>query len=150
MKTPTCISLSGVVVFAVALLLLLVEYPWSVYAAFSFSKGETLVSYLLAAFIVAAMGAMATALCLRTFRGSLLLCAVMCCIGMFVSLSLIAFLFGPGGFDVPGTRLNGIFFSEWKFLNFIFIVAAPASIAGAALCGWLARKFSDARPRSAD
>ena len=55
---------------------------------------------------------------------------------MFVSLSLIAFLLGPAGFDVPGTRLNGIFFSEWKFLNFIFMVAAPASIAAAALC-WL-------------
>jgi len=100
---------------------------------------------LLAAVIVAAIAAITTGLCLYAFKGSLLLNAVMCCAAMFVSLSLIAFLLGPAGFDVPGTRLNGIFFSEWKFLNFIFMVAAPASIAGAALCCWFARKQSNAQ-----
>ncbi len=148
MKTLTCIILSGVVTCAIALPLLLIEYPWSIYAAFSFGKGETFAAYLLAAFIVAAVGAMTTALCLSAFRRSLLLCTVMCCAGMFVFLSLFAFLFGPVGLDVPGTRLNGIFFSESRFLNFIFFVAAPASIAGAALCGWLARKCIGARSRS--
>lgn len=145
MKTHTCVSLSGVVAFAVALLLLQIEYPWSTYAAFNFSKGITLASYLLAAVIVAATAAIATVFCLRAFKRSLLLSAVMCCAVMFVSLSMIAFLLGPAGFDVSGTRLNGIFFSEWKFLDFIFMVAAPASIAAAALCGWFAHKQSNAQ-----
>jgi hypothetical protein len=142
-KTHTCVGLSGVTAFAVAMLLLQVEYPWSSYAVYNFSKGTTFVSYMLAALIVAAIAAIATALCLRAFKRSLLVSVLMCCAGIFVSLSLIAFLLGPVGFDVPGTRLNGIFFSEWKFLNFIFMVAAPASIVGTALCGWLARKNSD-------
>ena len=150
MKTHTCVSLSGVVVFAVAQLLLQIEYPWSSYAAFNFGKGITLASYLLAAVIVAATAAITTGLCLSAFKESLLLNAVMCCAAMFLSLSLIAFLLGPAGFDVPGTRLNGIFFSEWKFLNFIFMVAAPASIAAAALCCWLVRKQSKAIPQSTD
>jgi hypothetical protein len=143
MKTHTCVSLSGVVAFAVAQLLLQIEYPWNSYAAFNFSKGITLASYLLAGVIVAAIAAITTGLCLRTLKGSLLLNAVMCCAAMFVSLLLIAFLLGPAGFDVPGTRLKGIFFSEWKFLNFIFMVAAPASIAAAALCSWFAHKQSN-------
>jgi hypothetical protein len=142
MKTPICMGISAIVSFGVALLLLLLEYPWSTYAAFHFSKWVTLASYLLAAFIVAAISAIATVLCLRTFKGSLKLSAVMCCIAVFASLSVIAVLLGPAGFDVPGTRLNGIFFSEWEFLNFIFIVAAPASIVAAGLCAWLAHKQS--------
>ena len=148
MKILTCANLSGVVAFAVALILLQIEYPWSTYAAFNFSKGITLVSYLLAAVIVAAIAAITTGFCLYAFKRSLLLSAVMCCAAMFVSLLLIAFLLGPAGFDVPGTRLNGIFFSEWKFLNFIFMVAAPASIAVAALCGWFAHKQSNIKLQS--
>ena len=132
--------LSGVVEFAASLALLQVEYPWSIYAAYSFGKGITLISYGLAALLVAVVAAMATFFCLRAFRGNLLLSFIMFCAGMFVSLSLIAFLLGPAGIDVPGTRLNGIFFSETKFINFIFMVAAPVSVIGAALCGWFARK----------
>jgi hypothetical protein len=142
MKTHTCMGFSAIVSFAVALLLLQIEYPWSTYAAFGFSKGMTLASYLLAAFMVASMATVATVLCLRAFRESPLLSAVMCGVAVFVSLSVIAVLLGPTGLDVPGTRLNGIFFSEWKFVNFIFMVAAPASIAAAALCAWLARRQS--------
>jgi hypothetical protein len=150
MKTHTCVSLSGVVSFAIALLLLQIEYPWGTYAAFHFSRRTTLASYLLAAFLVASMAAITTALCLRALKRSLLLSTVMCFVAMFVSLSLIAFLLGPAGFDVPGTRLNGIFFSEWKFLNFIFMVAAPASIVAAALCAWLTHKQSDVKLQSTD
>ena len=69
MKTHTCASLSGVVAFAVAQLLLQIEYPWSSYAAFNFGKGITLASYLLAAVIVAAIAAITTGLCLSTFKG---------------------------------------------------------------------------------
>lgn len=140
MKTHTCAGLSAFVGFTVALLLLQVEYPWGTYAAYDFSKGITFISYMLAALVVAALAATATVLCLRAFRGSRLLGAVMCCAGMVVSLSIIAFLLGPAGLDVPGTRLNGIFFSETGFLNFISMVATPASLVGGALCYWMARR----------
>jgi hypothetical protein len=150
MKTHTCAVLSGVVMFAVALLLLQIEYPWSTYAAFHFSKWMTLISYLAAACIVAAAAAGVTALCLRLTRGSLLLRAVMCCVGVFVFLAVLSVLLGPGGYDVPGTRLNGIFFSEFEFLNFIFMVAAPASVAAAILCAWLARKQANCKAPSSN
>jgi len=140
MKTHSCTVLSGVVTFAVASLLLQIEYPWSTYAAFHFSKWVTLFSYLAAALIVAAAAAAVTALCLSLIRGSFVLKGVMCCMGMFVSLAVISVLLGPGGYDVPGTRLNGIFFSEFEFLNFMFMVAAPASVAAAVLCSWLAHR----------
>jgi Co/Zn/Cd efflux system component len=143
MKTYISVGFSGVVSFVIALLLLQVEYPWSTYAAFGFSKGMTLASYLLAAVMVASMGVIATSLCLRAFKGSLLMSSMMCFVAMFVSLSAIALLLGPAGFDVPGTRLNGIFFSDWKCFNFMFMVAAPASIVTAALCAWLVHKQSD-------
>ena len=47
----------------------------------------------------------------------------------FAILSLIC---GPGGLDVPHTRLGGIFFSEWKFVNFFFYVGLPSALTSAA------------------
>ena len=148
MKTQTCGIISAVVVFAVSLLLLEVEYPWSTYAAFRFSKWVILVSYLAAAFMSAAAAAAATVFCLSMRRGSHFLRAAACCIAMFVSLSVVSVLLGPGGLEVPGTVLGGLFFSEWEFLNFIVRVAAPASVAAGALCAWLARRRSQANLHS--
>jgi hypothetical protein len=39
----------------------------------------------------------------------------------------------PIGFEVPGTRLNGIFFSEWKFTNLFFYVGFPVAVLTAAI-----------------
>jgi hypothetical protein len=38
---------------------------------------------------------------------------------IFLLLCLLSAIFGPFGVDIPGTRIRGIFFAEFKFLNFI-------------------------------
>jgi hypothetical protein len=38
---------------------------------------------------------------------------------IFVLFCVVSGVFGPLGLDVPGTRIRGVFFSEWKFINFI-------------------------------
>jgi hypothetical protein len=44
---------------------------------------------------------------------------------LFAAYVLLALLFGPFGFEIPGTRIRGIFFAEWKFVTFIFVDAIP-------------------------
>jgi hypothetical protein len=46
----------------------------------------------------------------------------------FLIFCLVSALFGPLGVDVPGTRVRGIFFSEWKFTNFILYDGVPLAI----------------------
>lgn len=42
--------------------------------------------------------------------------------------AVLAFVFGPTGFDIPGTRVRGIFFAEWKFVTFFFYVGLPVAL----------------------
>ena len=46
-----------------------------------------------------------------------------------VGLLAMVFTFGgPGLFlNIPGTRVNGIFFAEWQFMNFLVYVGGPTS-----------------------
>lgn len=130
-------SLSGCVLFAVSLMLLQLQYPWSIYAAYKFSKIFTLTSYLIVAAMIAAIAVVVLYFFLRLPKASAVFRAIMCGITMFGLMFLWAILFGPVGMNIPGTRVRGIFFSEFEFLGFIFFVAAPASMITAALCGWL-------------
>jgi len=43
-------------------------------------------------------------------------------------LCFMAIVFGPIGADIPGLRVRGIFFAEWKFMNFILVDAVPMTI----------------------
>ena len=51
----------------------------------------------------------------------------------FLLFCLISVLFGPLGFDLPGTRIRGIFFSEWNFMNFVLYNAILLAILGGIL-----------------
>jgi hypothetical protein len=55
---------------------------------------------------------------------------------IFVLLCCISVFFGPFGVDIPGTRIRGIFFAEFKFLNFIVYDGILL-----ALLGGLLRRF---------
>ena len=143
MKIYASSVLSAVAAFVSSQILLQVQYPWSLYAAYNFSKDVTIASYLLVSVILALVAATSTVVFLRVIKGSILASALLCGAAAFLAAALMALLMGPGGIDVPGLRLNGIFFSEFEFLRFIFFVAAPVSLIAAALCGWLARKNSD-------
>ena len=49
-------------------------------------------------------------------------------IAMLTALGVFALILGPFGFDIPGTRARGIFFSEWNFMTYTIEVSAPAAI----------------------
>jgi hypothetical protein len=138
MKLRTSVSLTACVLFVVALVLLQLQYPWHVYAAYNFSKLFTAASYLIVAAIVAAIAAIASFLFLRLPKASVVFRTIVCGITVFGLMLLWAVLFGPMGWNIPGTRIRGIFFSEFEFLGFVFFVAVPVSFIAAALCGWFA------------
>jgi|GEM_PF-2671688 len=52
-----------------------------------------------------------------------------------MGLLVLAMAFGGIGLglDLPGTRINGIFFSEWKFATFLIYVGAPLCATAAGL-----------------
>jgi len=109
-----------------------------------FGTGVTLASFLLISLVLAGIVAAATAIMLRAPNVGFLAGALFCGLAVFVVSALWAIAMGPGGLDVPGLRLNAIFFCEFEFLRFTFMVAAPVSCIAAAICWWLARTRSGA------
>lgn len=122
------IMLFGIIIFGFCLGLLMIFYPWSTYYGnFYFSWRSTLTSYLLIAALVGVVSGAANVL----FRNSIMSAAarsIICGIVLLCFIVLIAIVFGPGGLDIPGTRVRGIFFSEWKFMSFIGYIGVPISI----------------------
>jgi hypothetical protein len=129
--------------FVLSLAVILRVYRWETYSAFDFPKQVTILSYLLAAAIVTVITTGALLLP-RRFRSSLgrlvAVLAVSCS-----ALALVCIGFGPYGLNIPGTRLNGIFFSEWMFVSFFFYVGLPLAVAAAVGDSVLARFFWKAR-----
>jgi hypothetical protein len=127
--------LTGIVVFGSGFAALQIAYPWNVYYGnFKFGWWYTMASYVLLAGILGVIAG-STAIVLptkpsvhRAARG------IAGGVATLVLTSLLAILFGVAGFHVPGTRIQGIFFSEWQFIRFIFCVAFPVSGIVAILC----------------
>jgi hypothetical protein len=101
---------------------------------FSFPYPMTIASYLVVAVLVTSISMGIAPLVSKWLakKESVLLTSFV----SFVLLVVVSILFGPYGLDLPGIRVQGIFFSEWKFTNFIFYDALPLSIVGALLYGW--------------
>jgi len=134
-------AVSGFLVYVVAFAVLQAAYPWSTYYGnFEFGWWPTLSSYLVVAGLMAGTAALTTGLLLKTPSSSVILRAAGCGVITFAFAVMVSFIFGPGGFNIPGTRVRGIFFSEWQFLSFLFLVAAPVSLVAGILCGWAARR----------
>jgi len=60
----------------------------------------------------------------------------------FVILTIMAIFFGPYGFNIPYTRVSGIFFSEWSFAIFILQIALPFSFISAGLEFFFGKKYA--------
>ena len=124
------IALQAAAHWLVSLGLLFHAYPWAVYSAFDFPTLMTLVTYLLGASLLTVLTyglfLLTEALLARCrwLPGKLLL-AFSTSIGAVV---VVCVLFGPGGWDWPGTRLRGIFFSEWNFVAFFIYAGIPACL----------------------
>jgi hypothetical protein len=135
-----CSRTIALVSFLVSLGLLFAAYPWSVSLRNSTNKvGITLSAYL---FVAGAIGITTFALAcwipeqprISARRNGVIFGSV-----LFAVLFGASVLFGPVGFEFPGTRVRWIFFSEWQFATFDGYVALPLSIVDAALASWMCR-----------
>jgi hypothetical protein len=64
---------------------------------------------------------------------------------LLATFFLLDVLLGPMGVEIYHTRVRGIFFDEWNFINFFVYVALPMSALVAGLA-WLAVRRSRRRP----
>jgi len=143
--------LTGTLTFAASLGALFVEYPWSTY----YENAEvgwwrTVDSYLLVAALLGIIGGTTSGMLSLSAVRTAAVRAALCGFTVLALAVVCAFLFGPGGVNVPGTRVRGIFFSEWQFLNFLGYVATPVSAIAAILCGWATSPKPAPLPRGPD
>ena len=74
---------------------------------------------------------------LRRLSSGLGAAALLTAANLALLLSLVMVFSGPGLFlDIPRTRVQGIFFAEWKFVVFYFYVGLPFSLVSAILHLW--------------
>ena len=139
-------SLTGVLAFLACFAALQVVYPWATYYEnFEFGWWQTMVSYLLVSALIGVGAAWATGLILGRSNQSAALRGIESGALTFGLAVLLAVLFGPAGLNIPGTRVRGIFFSEFNFLNFLFLVAAPLSLFISLFNGWQASRARSVR-----
>lgn len=120
--------LIGIILFVACLSLLFIAYPWATYYGnFHFDWRPTLISYLIVAALIG-IGSGVTDILLRNSILSAPVRCVICAGIVFSFVVLVALLFGPMGVEIPGTRVRGIFFSEWRFINFIGYLGIPLSV----------------------
>jgi hypothetical protein len=113
---------------------LLYLYPWSVYSRFDFPRDMTALSYALAAAIITSFSlglllVSETILRERSRPAKVLAGGFGCA----TALAIVSFGIGTEGWDVPGTRLHGIFFAEWQFLSFFFKACLPLCLLAAVM-----------------
>ena len=113
--------------------LLLLAYPWSVYQQqFQFGAWETIASYATLALLLA-LTATIPMNTLNRWRlkrkGTELTTLAVGLVTSAATLILALAFSGPGlSLNIPGTRVRGIFFAEWKFATFFVHVGLPLSI----------------------
>jgi len=126
------------VYFAVSLALLMLTFRIDQYLRNStLSKTITVASYIILAFLLSLIAVYlvpsVTCLILPKLLEGGWADAIMTAGIIFVLFCAISVLFGPVGVDLPGTRIRGIFFAEWKFVVFILKNGAPLALLGGIL-----------------
>jgi len=131
---------AGLLCAAASLGLLFWAYPWSIYYGnFTFGYGFTLRSYVIMALLIGALVLIAMLISFQLLRLKPSAEAMFTGLVTIFGLILVSLLLGPSGANIPGTRISGIFFSEFKFINFIADVALPSSCMAGALAWSFAR-----------
>jgi hypothetical protein len=130
--------------FAAACGILLLVYPWRIYYG-NFHAGlfKTASSYVVVAALMSCAGALLAPWAVHRIAGGIRgpVVAILVAGTTFLLLLLLTGLFsGPGLFlNIPGTRVQGIFFAEWNFVTFLMYVALPFSVASGVLARWRAQ-----------
>lgn len=123
--------LMPVLCFALAMAGLFWQYPWSVeYGMFRFGEVESLWAYVLTATAMTFVATGVRRLVVRIVPASRRVASIALGTGVtLLVLMLLAFIFGPLGANIPGTRVRGIFFAEWSFVLFILLSVPFAFLA---------------------
>ena len=123
---------SAVLVVIPAILIVL-AYPVKTYFRYSdFPFLVTLFSYVIVYLLVLAVCAgVAPSVAAKRSKAPITR-SVLQAVTAVLCFAILSFICGPIGFDLPHIRLRGIFFSEWKFVNFFFYVGLPSALASAA------------------
>lgn len=132
---------AGLLCAVASLGLLFWAYPWSIYYGnFTFAYGITLRSYVIMALLIGALVWIAMSISSRFLRLKPSTEALFTGLVTIFALILISLMLGPSGANIPETRISGIFFSEFKFMNFIADVALPSSCSAGEPPGALQRQ----------
>lgn len=126
------IALKAVPLVLPAALLVWAYSPKTYFRHFNLPFSVTLASYVIVYLLVVVVSVvLAPQVARRVGRGVIVRAFVQAIVAAFIFAAL-AVVFGPIGFDVPGTRVRGIFFAEWKFMNFFFYVGLLVALTSAA------------------
>jgi len=136
---------TALLIFLACFGMLHIVYPWSTsYGVFAFGWWTAMNAYMLVAAIVGIAAAIFNMLMGRK-KQSPLLHGAMCGLSLMGFAVILAIVFGPLGVNIPGTRVRGIFFSEWEFINFVFCVSIPVAIVVAGFSGLMIQKYPPLR-----
>jgi len=124
--------------FVASIVLLMLTFRIDEYSRNSIlSKASTIASYVILAvlltFVASFVAPAVTQLLFPGLRGRGVANAMATAGMIFLLFCVISALFGPLGLDIPGTRIRGIFFSEWKFINFVLYNAVLLALLGGVL-----------------
>jgi len=112
------------------ILLLYYFYPLSYFDGIHWSLHLKILTYCVAILILFVVTAVFTPLIIRLLRSKLarIMNAILGAILTQCIITVLSFVFGPYGLNIPGTQLRGMFFAEWNFLIFIFQIGPLSSI----------------------
>jgi hypothetical protein len=138
--------LLGIITAMACLGLELYSYPWSVYYGnFTYGAKITQLSYMFPSVIAGLVVVTALSIIARFPRVPALDESFLTGGVLLATFLLLDVLLGPMGVEVYHTRVRGIFFAEWNFINFFVYVALPISALVACMV-WLAARRSRKRP----
>lgn len=128
----------GIITVTSCLGLELYSYPWRVfYGNFTYGAEITLFSYLLPSVLAGVVVTTAVSVFSRFPRISASDQSILTGGALLAAFFLLDVLLGPMGVEIYHTRVRGIFFDEWNFINFFVYVALPVSAFVAGVV-WLA------------
>ena len=126
------------VYYSISVVLLMLTFRVDIYLKnFTFSTVRTLGTYFVLAFLLTAIAIYVVpwivSHLLAHIETSGWIDVMMTVLITFCLFCIMSISFGPVGANFPGTRTRGIFFAEWKFLNFLFYDALPLSLLAGAV-----------------
>jgi predicted MFS family arabinose efflux permease len=115
-----------------AILIVLTYSPNTYFRYFDFPFFVTFASYVVVYLLVLGISVVMAPALARRLSDRAIPRAVIQAVSAIFSFAVLALTCAMTGFNPPHTRVHGIFFSEWKFLNFFFYLGLPVALVSGA------------------